>query len=134
MEWHPYRLQGERRGVAREILKGEEFACAFCKGTGGLRKTNSQCPVCRGRGVVKITPPAMVCAYCRGRGEFPVRSNITCIVCGGKGVVSVPEPIEVCPSCRGTGAARESKLPCLRCRGKGVVTAVRQERDLGAKQ
>jgi len=125
MEWHPYRLQRERRGVTGEILKGEEFPCAFCKGTGGagmVRGTSGQCPVCRGQGVVKITPPGVVCAYCRGRGDFPVRSNITCIVCGGKGVVSVAEPIEVCPSCRGTGAARESKLPCLRCRGKGVVT------------
>ena len=58
MEWHHYRLKGERRGVAREILKGEEFPCAFCKGTGVVRKTSSQCPVCQGRGIVKVTPPA----------------------------------------------------------------------------
>ena len=123
MEWHPYRLKGERRGVAREILKGEEFPCAFCKGTGVVRKTSSQCPVCRGQRVVKVTPPAVICAYCRGRGDYPVRSNITCVVCSGKGIVSVREPVELCQNCRGTGAASQSKLPCLVCRGKGVVTA-----------
>jgi len=122
MEWHPYRLKGDRRGVAGQILKGEEFRCAFCKGTGILQKTKSRCPVCRGQGVVKVSPPAIVCAYCKGRGDFPVRSNITCTVCGGKGVVSVPEAIDVCPECRGTGAASDSKLPCLMCRGKGVVS------------
>jgi len=122
MEWHPYRLEGERRGMAGEILSGEEFLCTFCKGTGVVRKTNSQCPVCRGQRVVKVTPPVVICAYCRGRGDFPARSNITCTVCSGKGVVSVREPIESCPSCRGTGAASQSKLPCLVCRGKGVVT------------
>ncbi len=122
MEWRPYRLKGDRRGMAGQILKGEEFRCAFCKGTGILQKTKSQCPVCRGQGVVKVTPPAVVCAYCKGRGDFPARSNITCTVCGGKGGVSVPEAIDVCLQCRGTGAASDSKLPCLVCRGKGVVS------------
>lgn len=121
MEWQVRR--GAPGGVmVGTILEWEEYPCAFCKGTGILRKTRSQCPVCRGQAVVKVTPPAVTCAYCQGRGEFPVRSNITCTVCSGVGVVSVHEPIEACPSCRGTGAARESKLPCLVCRGRGVVT------------
>ncbi len=108
--------------MAGTILEGEEFPCAFCMGTGEVAKTHSRCPVCSGQGVVRVTPPAAVCAYCRGRGEVPVRSGLTCTVCGGRGVVGVQQPIEACPSCRGTGAARESNLPCLRCRGKGVVT------------
>ncbi|MDP2951736.1 MAG: hypothetical protein Q8O76_00280 [Chloroflexota bacterium] len=124
MEWrHYHRAPG--RGAAQapgEILKGEEFPCAFCRGTGGLRKTNSQCPVCRGQALVRVPAPAVACAYCRGRGETPVLSGITCIVCLGKGLVTVHEPLEACPHCRGTGAEPNNKLPCLVCRGKGVVT------------
>ncbi len=96
----------------------EEFACAFCK---VVAKTRSRCPVCGGQGSVRVSAPAMACAYCRGLGEAPARSNLTCLVCGGKGKVTVAEPIAPCPSCRGTGAAGEGKLPCLQCRGKGVV-------------
>ena len=77
MQWQVVR--GARGGVvAGTILEGEAFACAFCKGTGQIRKTNTQCPVCRGQRSVKLTPPAMSCVYCRGRGEMPVRSGITC--------------------------------------------------------
>ncbi|MDP2951881.1 MAG: hypothetical protein Q8O76_01015 [Chloroflexota bacterium] len=104
------------------ILQAAEFACAFCKGTGVVAKTHSQCPVCRGQKSIKVAPPAMVCAYCRGRGEASVRSGITCIVCLGKGVVSVQEPLEACPACRGRGAAGGAHLPCTTCRGKGVIT------------
>jgi len=107
------------------ILEGEEFPCAFCKGTGVTAKTHARRPVCGGKGTVKVTPPAVICAYCKGRGEVPVRSGITCTVCRGKGVVSVKEPIEVCPACRGTGAAGGGNLPCMTCQGKGVVTAVK---------
>ncbi len=122
MQWQSRRWGTSSRGTMGTVLEGGEFRCALCRGKGVLRSGKAQCPVCGGRGLVGVTPPAMICSYCSGRGEFPVRSNITCTVCGGKGVVSVHEPIEACPSCRGTGAARGSKLPCLRCRGKGVVT------------
>ena len=113
------------------ILEGEEFACAFCKGTGAagmVRGTGSRCPVCRGQKTVKVTPPAVTCAYCSGRGEVSPRSNITCIVCRGKGVVSVREPIETCRACGGRGAAGGDKLPCITCHGKGVVTATSRGR------
>lgn len=127
-EWCAYREKkmGGPTPAAGIILEGEEFPCAFCKGTGGaglVRGAGGQCPVCRGKGTVKVTPPAVTCAYCKGRGEVPPRSNITCIVCRGKGVVSVREPIEVCPACRGRGAASGGNLPCTTCRGKGVITA-----------
>lgn len=121
MEWQVQR--GARGGVMiATILEGEEFACAFCRGTGVVRKTNGQCPVCRGLPSVKVAAPAVRCVYCRGRGEVPIRSGITCTVCGGKGVVSVQEPIQGCLACRGRGAAGGGYLPCTTCHGKGVVT------------
>lgn len=80
-------------------------------------------PSVQGTGIVMVQPPAIVCAYCKGRDEVRPRTNITCTVCGGKGVVSIQEPIEVCSHCKGSGAEPHSKLPCLVCRGKGVVTA-----------
>ena len=119
MEWH---VRGARGGVVTgTILEGEEYPCAFCKGTGVVAKTNSQCPVCRGQKTIKVTPPAVTCAYCRGRGEVSPRSNVTCIVCRGRGVVSVRTTIEACPGCRGRGAAGGGHLPCTTCQGKGVV-------------
>lgn len=104
------------------ILQGDEFSCAFCKGTGEAAKTHSRCPVCAGQGSVTVTAPALVCAYCRGRGEVPARSGITCTVCRGKGAVSVREPVEACTPCRGRGAAGGGNLPCTTCRGTGVIT------------
>lgn len=126
MEWHPQRSGGGRATpTPATILQGEEFACAFCKGTGAVVKTHGRCPVCGGQGSVRVTPPAVLCAYCGGRGEVPVRSGITCIVCRGKGAVSVKEPIDACPACRGRGYSGGGKLPCTTCQGKGAVT-VRQ--------
>lgn len=75
---------------------------------------------------MRVEPPALVCAYCGGKGEANPRTNITCIVCRGKGVVAVREPIRGCRACRGTGVEANSKLPCLACRGKGVVQALVQ--------
>jgi len=69
-----------------------------------------------------VDPPAVMCAYCKGRGEEKPRSNVTCTVCRGKGFVSVAEPVEGCTHCRGTGAEPNNKLSCLKCGGKGVVT------------
>lgn len=108
------------------MLRGEEFRCALCRGKGVLPSGKARCPACGGRGFVKLTPLAITCAYCKGRGEVPARSGISCTVCGGKGVVSVQPPVKTCPECRGTGAAPGSMLPCLVCRGKGVVVAQKQ--------
>lgn len=122
MQWQPRRWGTSGRGIIGTMVEGGEFRCALCRGKGRLRSGKAQCPACGGRGLVKVTSPAMACAYCNGCGEVPTRSKITCAVCGGKGVVTVPEGlIDVCPECHGTGAAPNSKLPCLACRGKGVV-------------
>lgn len=135
--WKPLKLdRGGRsystekwRGRSGEILREETYHCAFCGGK-GERPRGAKCSVCMGSGLAKVTPPAVVCAYCKGRGEERPRSNVTCTVCRGKGVVSISEPIEVCPSCRGTGAAPQSSLPCLSCRGKGVITKPKVERTV----
>lgn len=122
MEWR-VRHGAHGEVMTGTVLEGGEFACAFCKGTGVVAKTHSRCPVCGGQVSVKVTAPAVLCAYCRGRGEVPVRSGITCTVCRGKGAVSVREPIQACSACRGRGAASGGHLPCITCQGKGVITA-----------
>ncbi|GFP36629.1 hypothetical protein HKBW3S44_00310, partial [Candidatus Hakubella thermalkaliphila] len=74
-------------------------------------------------GEVRLKPPVVMCAYCKGGGEEHPRANVTCTACRGKGFISVKEPVERCPHCRGTGADPHSKLSCIVCRGAGVVTA-----------
>ncbi len=104
-----------------KLLTQTSYPCGFCNGKGEKPK-GVKCPVCRGAGEVAIAPPAVVCAYCKGRGEDKPRSNITCTVCGGKGFVPVKEPIEGCSRCRGKGVEANNKLPCLGCKGKGVIS------------
>ena len=104
-----------------EILNKDAYPCAFCQGSGS-KPRGSTCAVCRGKGVVSVTSPAMICAFCKGRGEERPRTNITCVVCRGKGVVPVKEPLDRCGRCKGRGVDAHSKLPCVECKGKGVVT------------
>ena len=110
-----------RAGKVGQLLRQQVYDCGFCKGT-GQRPAGSSCPVCKGRETVHVQPPAVICAFCKGRGEEIPRSTITCSVCRGKGVVSVVEPIKICPTCRGRGRAIGSSLYCMTCKGKGVVT------------
>lgn len=121
MHWRAHPLRAGRAERKGELLKGEVFECAFCRGTGTIPRTKGiKCPVCRGEDSVRVDPPAIICAYCDGRGEANRRTNITCIVCRGKGVVPVKEPFTECRQCLGTGIEANSKLPCLGCRGRGV--------------
>lgn len=111
---------GNFNGRAQTSLINEkEQPCGFCRGTGKKAK-GAQCPVCRGTGNVTILPPAVPCAYCKGRG-VERRTGRVCPVCRGKGMVSVHPPIGVCGQCRGTGEEQGSGLTCLKCSGKGVV-------------
>ena len=110
-----------RAGKVGQLLRQQVYDCGFCKGT-GQRPAGSSCPVCKGRETVRVQPPAVICAFCKGRGEEIPRSTITCSVCRGKGVVSVVEPIKICPTCRGRGRTIGSSLYCMTCKGKGVVT------------
>jgi DnaJ-class molecular chaperone len=99
--------------------------CAFCKGKGrdpfNLLSELSTCQVCGGTGKVKITEPAINCAYCKGTGIYPHSVRITCTVCSGKGSVTVAGVTEECPKCKGTAEAIDSGLPCIKCGGKGVI-------------
>jgi len=115
-----YRWKGRGSPKVGEVLEGNIYPCAYCRGTGKSPKTNTQCPICRGDGFVSVRPPVVRCAYCRGTGVGQSGTILTCQICRGKGVVEVKEPIKVCPTCRGTGRSA-SQLSCLTCRGKGVV-------------
>lgn len=120
--WEPVATSG--RAYSRktgQILRQEIYDCAFCKGT-GERPAGSKCPVCKGKGTVRVKPPAVTCALCKGRGEEQPRSALTCSACRGKGVVSVQEPIKICPTCNGRGRQIGSNLYCMSCKGSGVVT------------
>jgi DnaJ-class molecular chaperone len=124
MAWKTYQWRDNSRMKRRsEILKGEIFECAFCRGSGFLAGAKGiKCPVCRGEGAVSIEAPAVLCAFCNGRGKAYPRTNITCPACFGKGVMSAgSEDIETCPSCKGRGRKAGSNLPCLTCRGKGAI-------------
>lgn len=122
-EWKTYQWRGGRMMRKNEVIEGEVFECAFCKGNGFLTGAKGiKCPVCRGEGTVSINAPVVLCAFCNGSGKAYPRTNITCPACFGKGVVSVStKDIETCPTCKGRGRKVGSSLPCLTCRGKGVV-------------
>ena len=73
----------------------EEIKCAFCKGRGKdpfeILSPLSNCPVCHGRGVVKVRKPYEKCKACDGTGVY-ARSHLYCWTCHGKGVV--PEKVK----------------------------------------
>lgn len=106
-----------------EILDKTIYKCGFCNRRGFVSsKRSMKCPVCLGIGTVKVEPPAVICAYCRGLGKSRLNPNLTCLVCKGKGVVRVGSKlVEICPTCKGRGREKGSDLPCLTCRGKGVI-------------
>ncbi|MFQ6030418.1 MAG: hypothetical protein ACE5Q6_23330 [Dehalococcoidia bacterium] len=125
MQWQPYRLRGQGgpRTTAQlgKVLDGEQFPCAYCKGTGNQLHMRSKCPVCRGKGYNKLASPVVTCAFCRGIGEAPPRSHTTCPACRGMGVMRVKEPFEKCDACRGVGRVGGTQLPCMKCKGAGVA-------------
>ena len=120
----------ERPGDLPELLYGNEYDCAFCRGTGQLRN-EAVCPVCRGSAKVSVSPPGVRCAFCRGRGQVPPRSTVTCCVCKGRGIVPAGPPIRLCPDCKGRGTRRGQSLYCSHCGGVGVVSTPEQSEDSG---
>ena len=113
-----------------EIIKKEEgnitLMCTFCQGKGTdpfeLLSKLSTCQVCGGKGEVEVYEPAIICAYCKGTGVYPLGARVTCTVCNGKGSVTIKGPTEECPKCKGTGKEIDSGLSCIKCGGKGVVS------------
>ncbi len=133
--WQPMKARGHRAASAAprakpvgELLRDKFYSCGFCKGE-GMKPEGTKCPVCKAKGWVKVNPPAVKCAFCRGRGSEKPRSLVTCLVCKGKGVVSVKEPVEVCSECNGGGRKTGEGLYCGQCRGAGVVHVEKEEID-----
>ncbi len=114
-----------------KLLTDTTHPCGFCKAKGEKPK-GTLCPVCRGSKKTSLNPPAVICAFCKGRGEEKPRSNITCTVCRGKGFVSVTEPFLACSHCRGKGSEPNNKLPCLKCKGKGVIPTMIPRKEAAA--
>ena len=113
-------MSGRANGNGRGFLITEKtHPCGFCGGTGKKEK-GAKCPICRGTGNVNVIPPAVSCAFCKGRG-LERKSGRICPVCRGKGVVSVHPPIAECGGCKGSGTEQGTGLTCLKCSGKGVV-------------
>ena len=111
---------GRGNGTGQASLINEKtHSCGFCGGTGKKEKA-AKCPVCLGSCFVTVSPPAIPCAYCRGKG-MERRTGRLCTVCRGKGIVSVHLPIASCGDCRGSGAEQGTGMTCLKCSGKGVV-------------
>jgi len=110
--------RGNGAGQASPINE-KTHSCGYCGGTGKKEK-GAKCPVCRGNGNVSIFPPALPCAFCRGKG-VERRTGRLCSVCRGKGIVSVQLPIASCSHCQGSGVEQGTGLNCLKCGGKGVV-------------
>ncbi len=114
---------GNLNGSAQiSLLKEKDQPCGCCRGTGRVRG-GATCSVCRGTGRVIVVPPAVSCAFCKGRG-IERRTGRACPVCRGKGVVSVRVPIGVCSQCNGSGMEQGTALTCLKCAGKGVIHLV----------
>ena len=62
--------------------------CAFCEGQGQMPpRSNLTCWVCKGKGLVPVTPPVQTCPDCQGRGKRPCES-LYCPRCRGVGVVT----------------------------------------------
>lgn len=86
-----------RRKISLEELKKIEeqtktIPCAFCKGTGTdpfpVLSPLSNCPVCHGRGIVRVREPFETCPACQGTGLY-FNSHMYCWHCRGKGVVTI---------------------------------------------
>jgi DnaJ-class molecular chaperone len=101
-----------------------QVRCSFYRGTGkdpfGIMSWMSNCPICLGKGVVRVKAPYRPCPHCRGTGAI---KTFTCTVCRGTGYVPRPAgPTLVCPECGGTGDDMgDPAMACMTCRGLGLV-------------
>lgn len=91
-----------RRRIKKIKVAEEEFEkikCAFCKGKGKdpfeILSPLSNCPVCHGRGVVRVRKPYEKCKSCDGTGVY-TGSHLYCWTCHGKGVV--PKKVKTVPT------------------------------------
>ncbi len=133
--WQSLNARGHRAssvaaapGPVGELLRDKFYTCGFCKGE-GMHPEGAKCPVCKGRGFVRVNPPAVKCAFCNGHGTEKPRSLVSCLVCKGKGVAPVKEPVEVCQECNGRGRKPGEGFYCGKCKGTGVVHVEEEKMD-----
>jgi len=135
-------------GEPAELPDMVEVDCGYCGGQGSLPRT-VKCPVCWGKGKVRLRAPCEKCDLCRGTGHVPGMA-LTCSKCQGKGWIHVQRDPNACPRCGGSGfepegqhtlgeaslgltirerrkagipprSLRTSRIPCPLCQGSGVV-------------
>lgn len=96
-----------------------EVICAYCYGHGTDPKYSSAsgCPVCRGAGLIQVTPPVVLCKQCAGSGR--TAGDLICLTCRGVGMVPVRLEADLCPRCGGSG--EEGIFPCNGCKGLGIT-------------
>lgn len=79
-------MQGMMPGTVVSVQEFEVLPCAFCHGEGEHPQNfRDPCPVCGGKGKVKVNKPNVVCKRCEGEGHEPFKLFDICKVCGGKG-------------------------------------------------
>ena len=93
--------------------------CAFCRGTGESPGRRTQCPSCFGAGAVRLEPPVIRCALCRGQGRASDSLCLACLACRGKGIHAYKGTLIRCRKCRGTGGW--GAIACIECSGKGAI-------------
>ncbi|MFQ5878829.1 MAG: hypothetical protein ACE5IZ_01455 [Dehalococcoidia bacterium] len=110
-------MAGVASGAAGDMV---DVKCGYCWGRGkdpfGCPSPQSNCSVCGGRGINRVTAPFEVCGACRGTGKAAGR-RLTCSSCKGKGVKSIRVPTQTCQACRGTGY--QGDRACPECGGRG---------------
>ena len=82
-------LESSRR--LYRIRNGPEYSpelCGYCKGFG--RSNLIECPACKGKRLVVVHQPAMICPRCKGNGNASSADRVAtvsalCMVCRGKG-------------------------------------------------
>lgn len=124
MDWKTFDWRSQKVGKKGEVLNKTVYKCGFCKGTGLMPSKTTRCLVCLGKGMVKVTAPAVICAYCNGQGRSLLNRDLSCMICKGKGVVTISgKNIVSCPKCKGRGREKGRDVPCSTCKGKGVIPA-----------
>ena len=115
------------KGDPADLPEMVELDCGYCGGNGTLRGAN--CPVCWGKGQVRVRAPYEKCDRCGGSGGVP-GTALTCIKCKGTGYLTVGRKRNACPRCGGSGLEPEEELSLknLRERRKKGLPAPRRGR------
>ena len=76
--WKTFDYKSKKPGKKGEVLNKDIYRCGFCSGRGfAPSNKRTKCPVCLGAGTVKVSSPAVVCAYCNGKGRSFLNRDLT---------------------------------------------------------